>query len=687
MSRLPSRPPQNNFIFKPPANFGMVTQADRLFQQGLQLLSQGSTEQARDVFEKVIKTNSKHFDAFHLLGIIAAQFKDFVRADELFNKAIKLNPNNAIFYCNRGNVLKELKQLEKAIENFQKAVELKKDYALAYVNQSTVLFELKKYEESLNSCDKAIFIKPDYAEAYYNRGNVLDVLQRFDEALNCYDKAIMLKSDYAEAYSNRGNVLSELKHLQEALASYDKAIAIKPDYTEALFNRGNVLNELKIFDEALKSYDQAIRFKPDYAEAFSSRGLALNELDRSEEALSSFDQAIRLKSDYVEAFLDRGGVLHKLNRLEEAVISYDKAILLKPDYAEVYSNRGNVLKQCKLLKEALVSYDQAISLKPDFLEAYCNKALALLVAGEFKQGWALYDWRWKSEKLKLKSFKTDKTKALSLDAESYQNILVWGEQGIGDQILYAGMLDELFKAVPSAQVLLDKRLLPLFQRSMPHGIFKDINTPSEDVEFDAHLPIADLGSYFRVSPEDFAKTKTSYLIADAERAKNIRSELIGQKKYVCGISWSSHAQKKIGAAKSVQLTDLLPLLSNQDIAFVSLQYGEVSQELAAFNRQHDVTIQECASVDNFNDLDGHAALIEACDFVVTISNTSAHMAGALGKQTYLLFSMGQGALWYWSNQIDGQSMWYPNLCIYQQTIPGQWADCVDTVCKDIEKNI
>ena len=553
--------------------------------------------------------------------------------------------------------------------------------------QGVAFFSQGQFASAQTVLEQVLHIQSNHLDALNVLGIIAIQTKDFHRALGFFDKATRLAPTNPAFFGNRGNVHKELKHLDQAIADYTMAIKLKPDYAMAYLNQGIVFSDLKKFELALKSLDQAIIFKNADQNAYCQRGVVLMELQRYEEAVTNFEQAIKLKPNFSTAYSNRGNALKELNRYQQALSDYEKAIALKPDYAEAYANRGLVLQGLHLINDALVSFDQAISLKPDFLEAYCNKALALLVAGEFKQGWALYDWRWKSEKLKLKSFKTDKTKALSLDAESYQNILVWGEQGIGDQILYAGMLDELFKAVPSAQVLLDKRLLPLFQRSMPHGIFKDINTPSEDVEFDAHLPIADLGSYFRVSPEDFAKTKTSYLIADAERAKNIRSELIGQKKYVCGISWSSHTQKKIGAAKSVQLTDLLPLLSNQDIAFVSLQYGEVSQELAAFNRQHDVTIQECASVDNFNDLDGHAALIEACDFVVTISNTSAHMAGALGKQTYLLFSMGQGALWYWSNQIDGQSMWYPNLCIYQQTIPGQWADCVDTVCKDIEKNI
>jgi hypothetical protein len=118
---------------------------------------------------------------------------------------------------------------------------------------------------------------------------------------------------------------------------------------------------------------------------------------------------------------------------------------------------------------------------------------------------------------------------------------------------------------------------------------------------------------------------------------------------------------------SIQLKDLSPILSLDNIAFVSLQYGNVKEQLISFNNRHNFNIQEFDLVDNFKDLDGHASLIDACDFVITISNTSAHLSGALGKETYLLCPSGEGLLWYWSHQLNGKSLWYPSINIHKQT--------------------
>ena len=618
MSRPPSKPPQNNIFFNPPANFGLVNQADRLFQQGLVLLNQGRLEQAREVFEKVIKINPKHFDGYHLLGIIAAQHKAFEVADIFFDKAIKLYPNNAAFYCNRGNVLKELKQIEAAITHYNKAINLNKDYALAYLNKSMAVCDLKRFEEALSSVNKAIEIKSDYAEAHYQRGFNLIELKRLEEALTSYERAIELKSDYAEAFYNRGIVFNELKRLDEALTSYEKAIELKSDYAEAYSNRGNVLQELKRLEEALTSYDRAIEFKSDFAESFY--------------------------------------------------------------------NRGTVLQELTHLEEALTSYDRAIEFKPDFAYAYFNKALLLLSLQDFENGWQLYDWRWKNKNFDSSYLSSNKPKLINIESAYNKKLLVWGEQGVGDQILYTSMLNELLNISPSSQILLDKRLLPLLQRSFPQGKFIDKTLAIDDIEHDEHIPIADLGKYFRTCNSDFDITRHHYLLADQQRAKKIRSSLISNKKYLCGVTWNSKV-KKIGAEKSIELEDLLPVLSLKDIAFVSLQYGNVQKQLAEFNEKHDMNILECDSVDNFYDLDSHAALIEACDFVITISNTSAHMAGAIGKETYLMCPSGKGLLWYWSNQTNGKCLWYPSIHIHEQNLPGKWFDVVQSIKLVIEKKI
>ncbi len=202
----------------------------QIFQQGLSSHQRGQLLQAKAAYEQVLGKQPKHFDALHMLGVIAFQTKNLTLADELIGKAIEINPNVASAYSNRGLALKELKRLDDALASYDAAIALKPDYAQAFNNSGLALQELKRLDDALASYDKAIALKPDYADAFYNRGNTLKELERLVDAVASYDKAIALNPDYAEAFNNRGNTLKELERLVDAVASYDAAIALKPDY-------------------------------------------------------------------------------------------------------------------------------------------------------------------------------------------------------------------------------------------------------------------------------------------------------------------------------------------------------------------------------------------------------------------------------------------------------------------------
>jgi hypothetical protein len=140
---------------------------------------------------------------------------------------------------------------------------------------------------------------------------------------------------------------------------------------------------------------------------------------------------------------------------------------------------------------------------------------------DFENGWQFYDWRWKSKNLVYPIISTDKPKLTNLDSifEKNKKLLVWAEQGIGDQVLYSGMLDQLLTIAPLSQIMLDKRLLPLFQRSFSQGKYIPITTSVQNIEYDEHLPIGDLGKFFRIKLDDFDITRQHYLSADLSQAK------------------------------------------------------------------------------------------------------------------------------------------------------------------------
>jgi protein O-GlcNAc transferase len=341
-------------------------------KRGVALHKQGNLFDAGQIYQEVLQQQPNHFEALHLLGIVALQTRRTEQAVELISKAIELGANHAATHYHLGNALSNLMRPADALASYDMAIALRPDYAEAYCNRGNVLLGLRRTTDALASYTTAIALKPNYAMAHSNRGIALMELRCLGDALASFDKAIALKPEYAEAHCYRGDALRSLQRSVEALASYDMALALRPDYAEAYCSRGNSLLDLDRPNDALVSYDKAIALKPDYAMAHSNRGAVLLDLKLVEDALESCEKAVALKEDYAEAHYNCGLALLDLKRLEEALVSFNMAIELKHDYAEAFCNRGNVLLDLKRYQEALASYEQAIALKPDDARVHHN---------------------------------------------------------------------------------------------------------------------------------------------------------------------------------------------------------------------------------------------------------------------------------------------------------------------------
>jgi predicted O-linked N-acetylglucosamine transferase (SPINDLY family) len=303
-----------------------------LFSKGLELHQQNKYQEAKVLYEQILKIQPNHFDSYALLGLISGQTNQFTQAVDFLSKALQIKPYHAETCFNLGLALKQLKRFDESLASYEQAIKIKPDYAEAYSTRGNVLQEIKRFDEAIASYDHAISIKPEYPEALYNRGIVLKELRRFDEALLSYKQAIYIRPNFAEALNNQGLVLHELRRFDEALSSYKRAIDISPYYPEAYLNFGNALLELKRYEDAIVSYKKAILIKPDYVEAFSNCGIALIELKRYDEAIVSYNIAICIKPDFIDAHFNLGNALIKFKRYDEALKSYRKVLEVKLDY-------------------------------------------------------------------------------------------------------------------------------------------------------------------------------------------------------------------------------------------------------------------------------------------------------------------------------------------------------------------
>jgi tetratricopeptide (TPR) repeat protein len=274
-----------------------VSQADPdvlKMQQGLQaygftLLQQGRYSEAESVYTDILRRQPRHFEALHLLGIIALETNRAARGVELIEKAVKLDPRVAAAHSDLGIGLQALKLYKEALASYDRSIALQANSPQVHNNRGNVLRQLARHEQALASYDKAIALRPDYAVAHRNRGIVLRELKRHEAALGSYDKAIALQPDFAEVHRNRGLLLRDINRHEEALASFDRAIVLRPNHAATHGNRGVVLQDLARHDEALVSYNKAIELNPGDADENWNHGLCLLLLGKFERGWQQYE--------------------------------------------------------------------------------------------------------------------------------------------------------------------------------------------------------------------------------------------------------------------------------------------------------------------------------------------------------------------------------------------------------------
>jgi hypothetical protein len=317
---------------------------------------------------------------------------------------------------------------------------------------------------------------------------------------------------------------------------------------------------------------------------------------------------------------------------------------------------------------ARADLEKALAIAPEEPLAQWNLAMCQLLTGDFAAGWSGYGARWS---LALKGLHPEFRQPQWDGLPTEQRVLVWGEQGLGDQILFTSMFAETAQRARHVRFAVAPRLLTLYRRSFDGLQFCAPVEAAADQAFDAYICMGDLGRIFRPRTEDFLAHRAAYLRADASRSRELRQQIAQPGKPVCGLSWYSN-NKEVGREKSISLAELSSAFSGLDVSYVDLQYGDTDAERAEVLREGGIAVERVPSIDTFNDIDGLAALVDACDVIVTISNTTTHLAGALGKRVFLMLPYSVGRFWCWQTD-RSDALWYPNVRIFRQSQDGDWA--------------
>lgn len=520
---------------------------------------------------------------------------------------------------------------------------------------------------------------PGHTQAIYLRGLLARQTGRPALAMTCLERYLAIQPDDAQAIAILGLVCHDLKDWERSEALLRAAIAARPGEAHLHYNLGKVCLDQNKLDEAVDAQNDAIRLDPANADAHLCKGMALKAAGHLEAALASIEQAIILAPVRADGHLAFGDLMRDLDEFEAAIDAYEAVLILKPDCIEAAINCGNSCRDIDRIDDALRHYNHALALDPYHPEANYNKSLALLADGQLARGWALYEWRKRSthtvDRLLGNSLLQ---KAPDWDGKPLDGrLLVIAEQGLGDQIFYAGMLADLTTLASSVTVCAEARLLPLLQRSFPglHFIAPDVLAAAG--AFDAQTYMGSLGRFLRKDNASLAAIRSPYLQADPLRTAALRERLAADGKLVCGLSWDS-MNAVHGKNKRLPLDAMSQFIALPHIEAVDLQYGDTSAERAAFRQSHHKAIHKLDDIDNTQDIDGLAALISACDIVVTVSNTTAHLAAALGKPVLVMLPQASATFWYWHRH-DECSPWYPTVRLFRKDEAGDWETVIDAV--------
>jgi tetratricopeptide (TPR) repeat protein len=654
-----------------PSSAANREQIEALLDQAFAAFEQGQVEPARRAFLAVLALDQRDFDALHMLGVIAMQAdKDMPRAIGLLRQAVEADPEVGMAYTNLGIACMESGQPEPALAAFDKAVVLEPSVE-AFFGRGTAQAALEQWASALESFGQVVAAQPRHAQAHFNRGTALLALRRFADALAAYEQAIALQPRHVAALINKGHALQALGRHADALAAYDEAIAIEPTRPAAWLGRGDASLDLQRHADALACFDKALTLKPDHVEALCNRATALLRMGRIEEAVTGYERALAVSPSHAVTLTNLSGALREAQRHEEALAMADRAVAQAPDLAHAHMNRGNALLDLCRLDQASGAYARALALLPDETEPRWALGWTSLLAGDWAQGLPLHEIRW--QKPGFSSRPRGFRQPLWLgpaDAGELRGktILLHAEQGLGDTLQfcrYAPMVAAL-----GARVLLEVQ--PPLKKLMATlaGPAQVLAAGEPLPAFDVHCPLMSLPLAFQSTPAKLP-ADVPYLRADPALVQKVAQTLSGREAGMqpkgqarIGLVWSGNAAHRHDRHRSMPLATLLAALPPGP-AYYCLQKDVREADAATLTARPDVACLN-ETLQNFDDT---AALVEQMDLVITIDTSLAHLAGALGKPTWILLARSPDWRWLMDRE---DSPWYPSARLFRQAAWGQW---------------
>src|SRR2546430_601537 len=611
--------------------------ASRLLQDGLDMHRRGAVADAAARYSQILKFEPKNVDALCLLGLACGELKRFAEAVDLLRKAVKQAPKHAPAHNLLGSALKEIGRNEEALASFNRAISHQPDLMEAYVNRAELLMALNRWAETVETYDRALAVRPNFFQGWCNRGVALERMGRLEEAIASYDRALALRADLTAAHANRGNALAALGRHQAAVDSFDRALATQPDFPEVHLNRGNSLTRLGRHEQALASYDRALAISPDMAEAEFGRGIVFRDQTRFEDAVRGFDRAIELnRNDAVR------GLFH--------------------------SHRAEALNLLGRFQEAFADVSRCLEVAPNDDEALYAVSLIELLHGRWREAWPRYERRIALKIGIPEGFSPPPWPPWRGEPLQDELLVLRGEQGLGDHLLFSCFGAHLAKLGYRIALWTKPSLEPLL-RTVPgvERVVSDIAAleGTSDLRWTSMMSVPGI---LGVTPETVPRNGP-FLAAEPDRVAAWRQRL-GRPSSKIGDSTASRHAPRLWQAGSAPLREFAALSGIAGVRLISLQNGRGVEEIQAvgFGERLE-TLGDSFDAGGGAFLDT-AAVMMNLDLIVTPCNAIAHLAGALGRPTFV--ALMHVPEWRWLLDRD-DSPWYPATRLFRQSRASDWA--------------
>jgi Flp pilus assembly protein TadD len=477
----------------------------------------------------------------------------------------------------------------------------------------------------------------------------------------------------AECWNLRAQISIKRNDHERAAKYLRTAIKCRPGDPAFYNNLGNVLLQLSQHEPAIKAYRESLRIRPGSVDTATNLGNVLIAAERLEEAEEIFRSILSRNADDLSAIVNLSYVLTSQRRSKEVVElleGFSKSKILPP---EVSNNLASNLADMGKLDESAEILVRGLKHAPDDAHLRFKNSIIEMLRGNWQAGWRDFDARWVVTELEKRPFPYPVWNNEPLDDKV---ILIWGEQGIGDEVMFASMIPDLIKRAGKVVIECDPRLAPSFRRSFSGGTIIERTTPPaqelSSMNIDFQLAAGDLGRWLRPSETSF-KAQGPFLKADQSRAEALRHQYLERSDdLLVGITWHS-ANQNIGDLKSLPLVGLADVFAIDGCTFVNLQYGDTAADLDLLERQLSVRLVTDPEIDPIADFDAHMAQIAAMDLIISASNSTVHAAGALGIPTWTLLRHVPDRRWLLNRE---DTPWYPSVRLFRQEAPKSWAEPV-----------